>query len=164
MGNPNWATINLHLGHDPDDCIAVAKKSLDIWRSNLNDQWNVAGILGGLGYEAEGQPYITSHYGYYMSSWHILFALSGQQADIPKGRLTFNPKVRKGSEFEFPVLLPGVHGKINGKLVQGNLTYSLDLQHGTLHLRQLAVYNSFHPDVFIAITPSKGVTWQHKDM
>ena len=37
--------------------------------------------MGGLGYGAEGMPYISSHYGYYMSSWHLLFALSGQAYD-----------------------------------------------------------------------------------
>ena len=49
----------------------VGTKVLDIWRDTLHDTWNVAGIMGGIGYEAGGLPYFTSHYGYYMSSWHI---------------------------------------------------------------------------------------------
>jgi hypothetical protein len=51
----------------------------------INDQWNTAGIASD-----EGQPYITSHYGFHMVEWHLILALSGQQADLPKGTLSFS--------------------------------------------------------------------------
>ncbi|CAD5124032.1 DgyrCDS12336 [Dimorphilus gyrociliatus] len=113
MGNPNWATIKIHLKANPQEALLVAKKSLDRWRSVLNDQWNVAGIMGGLGYGAEGQPYITSHYGYFMSSWHLIFALSRQQTDLTpsKSFLRFDPSVN--SPYTLPFLLPGSIGTVS---------------------------------------------------
>ena len=45
----------------------------DYWRTGLNEIWNVAGILSSGDYTDPSVPYITSHYGYYMSSWHVLF-------------------------------------------------------------------------------------------
>jgi len=58
----------------------------------------------------------------FMSCWHLVFALSGQKADIPRGILSFNPKIPAPSVF--PVLLPGVVGKIETRLGQFNLTIS----------------------------------------
>ena len=45
----------------------------DHWRTGLNEIWNVAGILSSGNYTDRGAPWATSHYGYYMSSWHIIF-------------------------------------------------------------------------------------------
>ncbi len=142
MGNPNWATINIHLGQDVSHALSVANKSLNRWRTELNDIWNIPAIAGGLGYGADGQPWASSHYGYFMSSWHILFALSGQQADIPKGILTFNP-VNKATPFwKYPVLLPGVLGTIEQTHVtQGRSQLTLAIHVGELTLNKLAVHN-----------------------
>ncbi len=134
MGNPNWATISLHLGQDVKHAVSVANKSLNRWRSELNDIWNIPAIAGGLGYGAEGQPWGNSHYGYFMSSWHILFALSGQQANIPQGILTFNPK-NTTSTWSYPVLLPGILGSIS----QSQSHLSLTIHVGELTLTKLAV-------------------------
>lgn len=165
MGNPNWATINLNLKQDPLQCLDVADQSLNRWRMVLNDQWNVAGIMGGLGYKADGQPYVTSHYGYFMSSWHIVFALSGQDADLPNGMLTFDPKVKE-DEFTLPVLLPGVLGSISQKKVHRTYMYTFQLTFGTLKLSTLSVGESKYnipPGQHIMFMPNKPVTWTTKN-
>ncbi len=69
---------------DRDEAINVVKESFDQWRTELNEIWNVAGILSsgnytnypGVSYTSDDTlPYITSHYGYYMSSWHIILGI-----------------------------------------------------------------------------------------
>ena len=45
----------------------------DHWRTGLNEIWNVAGLLASGNYTDPNVPWDTSHYGYYMSSWHVLF-------------------------------------------------------------------------------------------
>ena len=71
----------------------VALKAYGRWSSVFHDIWNVPGILGGIGYGADGQSFITSHYGYYMSSWHLVMGLSGQHANVTEKSLTFTPRL-----------------------------------------------------------------------
>ena len=112
MGNPNWATINIHLKEDIGHAISVANKTLNWWREVVNDLWNIPAIAGGIGYSLDGQPWASSHYGYFMSSWHIIFALSGQKADLPGGTLVFDsPDLSE--TWSYPVLLPEVVGTIS---------------------------------------------------
>ena len=107
---PHTYTPTMYNVQDTQLAIAVAKKTLDDVRSNINDQWNVAGINGGLGYGAEGLPYFTSHYGYFMSSWHLVMALSGQNANMTAKTLTFKPKLNL--PYALPVILPGAWGQV----------------------------------------------------
>ncbi len=119
----------------------VGLKAIEHWRSVVHDQWNVVGIMGGLGYGLDGMPYITSHYGYYMSSWHIIMALSGQKANMTKHSLTFEPKLHP--PFILPVILPGVWGYLQASIAGKNMTqvyYSLGLHFGSLELEYLAVH------------------------
>ena len=131
MANPNWATLNIHLGQDVPTAISVANKTLNRWRQDVNDLWNVAGVSGGLGYGAEGQSYLTSHYGYFMSSWHMVFALSGQQANLPQGTLTFNPPTTE-QDWSYPILLPGVLGVVSQ---QGNM-FMVEIKTGEVTIGQ----------------------------
>ena len=71
---------------DRDEAMYVVKESFDHWRTKLNEIWNVAGILSSGEYtkiptvsattDDTEIPYITSHYGYFMSSWHIILGKS----------------------------------------------------------------------------------------
>ena len=69
------------------EALLQPQKSLGLWRNRLRDFWNICGLA------QEGQSWITSHYGFAMTAWHLPFALSGQNADFPKSSLTFNPKL-----------------------------------------------------------------------
>jgi len=130
MGSPNWASLNIHLGYSVEDALKQPAKSLSNWRDNLKDLWNVAGIAD----ENTGLPKITSHYGYYMSAWHLPLAISGQQADLPKGALSFSPRVTP--PYSLPILLPGVIGSIRS---QHSMHFELELTVGSLQLTSLQV-------------------------
>ncbi|CAH1781975.1 unnamed protein product [Owenia fusiformis] len=163
MGNPNWATISIHNGQNVSHAIEVAEKSLDRWRSVLNDQWNVAGLMGGLNYGADGQPWVTSHYGYYMSSWHMVMALSGQQAFLGKHNktLTFQPKTPL--PFKYPLLLPGVLGTLEGSggKAQGHreTRYTLEIYFGEVTLDHLAVNDNVYKNGPILLKQGDSITW-----
>eukprot|EP00927_Polykrikos_kofoidii_P071217 TRINITY_DN67517_c0_g1_i1.p1 TRINITY_DN67517_c0_g1~~TRINITY_DN67517_c0_g1_i1.p1 ORF type:complete len:1064 (+),score=165.60 TRINITY_DN67517_c0_g1_i1:141-3332(+) len=133
MGPPNWASLNIHLGrYSVNGALEQPAKSLKNWRDTLKDLWNVAGIAD----QNSGLPSITSHYGYYMSAWHLPLAISGQQADLPKGTLSFKPKVP--SPYALPLLLPGVIGLIRSAR---DLHFEVELTAGSLQLSSLRVGN-----------------------
>ena len=125
--------------------LEVAKKPFEQWRSVLHEQWNVAGILGGVNYGADGMPFITSHYGYYMSSWHIILALSGQDVDVNEKRVAFTPKLKP--PFKLPVMLPSVWGFIQSDLAPTNMSkpdelhvfYTLGVHFGEFEVVELSV-------------------------
>ena len=158
--------LSLHCVQDVNQALEVGLKAIEHWRSVIHDQWNVVGVMGGLGYGADGLPYITSHYGYFMSSWHLVMAMSGQKADVSEKSLTFDPKFdpQKDPPFTLPVVLPGVWGYLQSSpyLTATNLTvaYSLVLHFGSLELTHLSVANCAHSDKFINIgTYNKLATW-----
>ncbi|XP_019862650.1 PREDICTED: uncharacterized protein LOC109591341 [Amphimedon queenslandica] len=165
MGNPNWATINMHLGEDVNQALQVGIKAMEHWRSVIHDEWNVVGIMGGLGYGADGMPYITSHYGYFMSSWHMVMALSGQKANMSEKSLTFDPKLDSLTDppFVLPVLLPGVWGYLQNSRYQvgtdSKVSYSLVLHFGSLELSHLSVADCIHPDSSINIVTQQATSW-----
>lgn len=105
---------------DTDPIIALnrAKKSLDHWRSTLNDQWNVHGLISSTGYGLDGLPWATSHYSFHLVLWHIPLALSGQQYSAPNSSLTFWPKFP--IPFNLPFFTPKASGTIEGAYVNGN--------------------------------------------
>ncbi|XP_064405275.1 uncharacterized protein LOC135350425 [Halichondria panicea] len=160
MGNPNWASIQLHLGEDRDEAMDVVRESFDQWRTKLNEIWNVAGILASGDYTNSGAsattddtelPYITSHYGYYMSSWHIILALSGQNVDVNEQKMTFSPKFplccsSECKSYKLPVMLPTVWGTLKRDsgfdLAKEKLLYvhyTLSLEYGTVDVMELSV-------------------------
>jgi hypothetical protein len=68
MANPDWATLAIWRGFDPNEALAVARKTLDWWRTELKDVWNVVAVGGGVNTSTAGQPLANSHYGYHMST------------------------------------------------------------------------------------------------
>ena len=140
MGNPNWATINIHLKQDITHAINVANKTLNWWREVVNDLWNIPAIAGGIGYGLDGQPWASSHYGYFMSSWHIIFALSGQKTNLPNGTLIFDSP-DPSDTWSYPVLLPGVVGKV-AQLKNTHTELTLEVFIGELTIsKQLSIQN-----------------------
>ena len=96
--------------------LAFAQGSGTSYASRVNDQWNIAGVKFN-----DGNPSVTSHYGYHMTSWHLVLALSGQRADFSdpaNASLTFDPRVAASSaeeeeSFSLPVILPGLLGTLS---------------------------------------------------
>ena len=102
-----------HQLQETSKALEVIGKPFEQWYSVLHDQWKVAGILGGITYGADGLPFITSHYGYFMSSWHIVMALSGQIANMTEKSLTFAPRL--DPPYSLPVFLPAVWGHLQAR-------------------------------------------------
>ena len=135
----------------------VALKAYGRWSSVFHDIWNVPGILGGIGYGADGQSFITSHYGYYMSSWHLVMGLSGQRANVPEKSLTFTPRL--DPPYSLPVILSAVWGSLQADVnnVNASISYTLSLEFGSLELSYLAVLGCKYPTT---VKLSSSVTWQ----
>ncbi len=138
----------------------------------MNDLWNIAGVSGGIGYGVEGQPWITSHYGYFMSSWHLVFALTGQQANIPAGTLSFNPadqSVRTKS-WSYPVLLPGILGIISHDISNvrslsiDKSQYKLEILFGEITIeKRLSVMDVDYPGKYpLTIKRGQSISWPSK--
>ncbi len=136
---------------------------------DVNDLWNIAGVSGGVGYGVGGQPWITSHYGYFMSSWHLIFALSGQQANLPAGTLSFNPadSSLRTKPWSYPVLLPGILGIISHDIFKAKSQpinksqYKLEILLGEITVsRKLSVmsvdYSGKYP---LTIKSGESVKW-----
>ena len=131
--------------------LALAKGSGTSYSDRLNDQWNIAGIKSNDGY-----PSITSHYGYHMTSWHLVFALSGQLADLSdpaNSSLTFAPKF--SGSFSSPVFLPGIVG-----ILQHDAGgFQLALSTGQLRLHHLSVNGYKFPAQEVTISPTHPARW-----
>ena len=95
-----------------------AKRSLDHWRSTLNDQWNIHGLIASNGYGLDGLPWATSHYSFHLVLWHIPLALSGQKYFARNESLTFWPKFP--IPFNLPFFTPKAVGTIEGAYMKGS--------------------------------------------
>ena len=102
--------------------MGVLAKTLRWWRDDMKDMWNVVAVAGGVGNPAQppGSPQANSHYGYHMTMWHTVGALSGQLFDAPAGNLTFAPRL--APPYTLPVLLPGSVLTLSQQRVQGPYT------------------------------------------
>ena len=100
---------------EADASLALAEGTGTSYAKRINDQWNTAGVKFN-----DGNPSVTSHYGYHMTSWHLLLGLSGQLADFSdehNASLTFAPPAMDCG-FSYPVLLPGAVGSIRCEVVR----------------------------------------------
>ena len=135
MANPNWATLSLRRGGDVDFALSVLGKTLQWWREGIKDMWNVVAVAGGVGNAGQppGSPQANSHYGYHMTMWHTVGALSGQHYDAPAGNLSFSPRLV--APYTLPVLLPGSVLTLSRKSMHGPYTLRFE---GGAPLMQLA--------------------------
>eukprot|EP01052_Picozoa_sp_SAG31_P039038 SAG31_NODE_5329_length_2608_cov_1.073735_2_plen_95_part_00 len=88
-------------------------------------------------------------------AWHLPIAMSGQQADLHKGSLTFAPKVQP--PFTLPVFMPGVLGTLSAN----GTSYTIKLTVGSLELATLAVDGHAAPNDSgkVKLVPGKQLTW-----
>ncbi|XP_020613507.1 uncharacterized protein LOC110051776 [Orbicella faveolata] len=163
----DWSSLMLHLDTDPIIALNRAKKSLDHWRSTLNDQWNVHGLISSNGYGLDGLPWATSHYSFHLVLWHIPLALSGQQYFAPNATLTFWPKFP--IPFNLPFFTPKALGTIEGAYVKGNdreeddneeeEMFTFTVKSGSLSLKELAILGSRYGEGEISIKQGEAITW-----
>jgi hypothetical protein len=98
---------------------------------------------------------VTSHYGFLLPDYHLLNAITGQQTNIPGGKLSFAPKVP--CPYVLPVLLAGTTGTLT---CSGSGTYTVTLAFGSLQLPAggLSVSGAVYP-AQVALGPGLSVTW-----
>ena len=89
-----------------------------------------------------------------MTAWHLPYAISGQNADLPNGSLTFQPKLTEAS-WMLPYYLPGVLGTVS-KTAAG---YTLTVKIGELSLSHLAVGDAVHSGP-VALKAGEAVSWK----
>jgi len=157
MATYDHVSLELHRQKTPlADALALAEGSGTSYSQRLNDQWNIAGIKSN-----DGFPTITSHYGYHMTSWHLVFALSGQVADFShaaNATLTCSPRYDCGGTggYSVPVMLPGVVGVL--RCAQGEI--EIELLVGTIVVHRLAVGGAVYPTSPATLAAGKIVRWK----
>ncbi|XP_032237936.2 uncharacterized protein LOC5512607 isoform X1 [Nematostella vectensis] len=152
----DWSVLQLYLGAKPDFALSQAKKSLEHYRSGLNELWNIHGLTSGTGYGLDGQPWCTSHYTFHMVLWHIPIALSGQQYSAVDKKLVFAPKVTL--PYSLPFFTPGASGTIEAKMIARKVVCKLSVSHGTLDLNMLSVSGRRYPSV-VNLVEAEFVAW-----
>lgn len=158
---PTWSYLQLALGTATDAALAPTMASTENWRSRLHDWWNLAGITtsGNWGGDNQnGQPYITSHYGFLLPNYYLLPALTGQVTDVAHGSLTFAPRYPCG--YVLPMLLAGTTGTIACSSSGSTTTYTVAVAFGSLSLPAggLAISGSACPQV-VSLGAGQSVSW-----
>jgi non-lysosomal glucosylceramidase len=131
------------------------------YRDRLHDLWNIAGLYTTADWGADnstvnGLPYITSHYGFHMTQYYLIYALSGQQTNLPGGKLAFTPVVP--APYNLPVVLYGGTGTL---VADGAGSVTLTLAFGSLTLPAggLTVNGVAYPGA-LTLAAGQSVTWQ----
>jgi hypothetical protein len=95
-----------------------------------------------------------------MTSWHLVFALSGQVADFSDATntsLVFAPRYScdKEASFALPVFLPGVVGVVSCT----DQEYHLRLDSGHLEVHHLVVSGATYPISPVTLVAGQTVHW-----
>lgn len=93
---------------------------------------------------------------FHMVEWHLILALSGQQANLPAGSLVFDFADKTLTSGSYPVILPGVLGTIEASATARNLTVHIGTLSGITHL---AVGASVYSGGTVNLGPGQSVAW-----
>ncbi|ANW95304.1 hypothetical protein AXE80_02935 [Wenyingzhuangia fucanilytica] len=129
-GSIHWTILNLYLGMEPNQSMEQAKKVIEHWSTNINDQWDYADLTSA----STGYPHTNSHYGRQLMLWGIPMALSGQQYNASEGVLAFSPKLEP--PYRLPFFTAHASGIIDASIGEPIL---LKLTSGELKLDKLMV-------------------------
>lgn len=167
-GAPDWSYLALALLNTSSSpvqrgnvtaALEVAGRTLINYRSRLNNLWDWAALSStddAWGSEMmQGMPYDQSHYGFIMVDYFLVPALSGQQTDIPGGRLSFAPVYP--CPFNLPALLADTTGTIS---CDATGQYTLALAFGSLQLPAggLSVNGKSCSDS-VQLTAGQSISW-----
>jgi len=140
QAGPDWSALALQLGSlgpvgvQLDSALDPARRQLENWRSRLRSLWNLAGLTSATNaHDAElsALPYCTAHYGFALTAYWLLPALSGQLTDLPSGKLSFEAAEALQCPWSLPALAAGFGGRISCSQGGG---FTLQLAWGTLQL------------------------------
>jgi hypothetical protein len=134
MAGPTFGYIGLAAGMGVDASLEYARRFFDNIRLRLRDTWNIAGLYSGADWSKysandDGQSWCTNHYGMALTHYYLHYALSGQQADLPGGKLSFAPQYP--APFSLPLLLAGTTGTVSADAAG---RYTVAVSFGSLQL------------------------------
>jgi hypothetical protein len=149
-----WSYLQLALGTNIQDALEPSRLSSEIFRTYLKDNWNLVGIITSGDWDLPYYPYVTSHYGFMLPNYYLLPGLTGQQVDIPGGKLSFAPKIP--CPFDAPLLLAGTTGHVQCN----NNVFNVSISFGSLSLPAggLSINNIPYPQP-VNLVAGGYVTW-----
>ena len=146
---------NAKTSSDVDRALSETETPFKRIRTGLNDVWNAAGILRGNYGRFPGSNYFTSHYGYYMTVWHAMLAMTKQVVNLPEGIVSFDPAFATSEEYSLPVFIPGVVGELSNDQKQ----WKLCLTTGTLADVTVTVNGKSAPKTTLSAPNCVSVAW-----
>jgi uncharacterized protein (DUF608 family) len=126
-GSIDWCSVSLFTGADVGGSLSMAETVIRKYSEILRDQWDYRDVSTSW----DGEPWCNSHYGRQLILWAIPFALSGQQLDVPQGKMSFAP--RAPAPARLPFATPRAIGFLNTDR-KGNA--ELEIIDGELEVRQ----------------------------
>eukprot|EP01059_Diplonema_ambulator_P001585 TRINITY_DN11354_c0_g1_i1.p1 TRINITY_DN11354_c0_g1~~TRINITY_DN11354_c0_g1_i1.p1 ORF type:complete len:975 (+),score=272.70 TRINITY_DN11354_c0_g1_i1:44-2968(+) len=151
MAPADHAALMLRIGHGTvEEALEVASRPYRRLTEDINDVWNACGVMRGNYTIFPGSNYLTAHYGYYMTIWHTMLAMSGQVIDVHNGTFAFSPVVSgpapaQQQPFSLPVMLPNVVGLVNGTHVNGAYHVGLCVTTGVINARVVSWWGVQYP-------------------
>jgi non-lysosomal glucosylceramidase len=165
MGSgPTWSCLAWALGADGPaggNITAALEPSrwiLSNYRDRLRMMWDLTGLSTTADWGGDnnnGQPFCTSHYGFMLTDYYLMYALSGQLTNIPNGTLSFAPLY--SAPYTVPWALMGKEGTLT---VSASGTRTFALAFGTLALPAggLSVSGVAYPGA-VDLGPGQSVSW-----
>ena len=154
----DWSALQIHLGMEPRVALSPAQKSLEHYRAELNDLWNIHGLTAGQGYNLDGRPWCTSHYTFHLVLWHIPFAISGQRYSAIEQTLEFDPRVNV--PYVLPFFIPSASGTIESKRTRGKvIEYALTVTSGILKLKSVSLNGKGYGTV-VVVKEGDFIKWE----
>eukprot|EP01064_Diplonema_japonicum_P033222 TRINITY_DN64_c1_g1_i1.p1 TRINITY_DN64_c1_g1~~TRINITY_DN64_c1_g1_i1.p1 ORF type:complete len:987 (+),score=326.97 TRINITY_DN64_c1_g1_i1:66-3026(+) len=152
MAPADHAAAMLRIRHGTvEEALEVGGRPYKRLTEDINDVWNACGIMRGNYTTFPGSNFDTAHYGYYMTIWHLMLAMSDQIIDVHAGTFAFSP-VTSGpapaqqQPFSLPVMLPSVLGFVNGsKLQDGSYHVGFCLTAGTVNAKTVSWWGRQYP-------------------
>ena len=165
MGSgPTWSCLALALGAagpaggNITAALEPTRWILSNYRDRLRSMWDLTGLSTTADWgsdDANGQPFCTSHYGFMLTDFYIVYALSGQQTNIPKGTLTFAPLY--SAPYALPWAFMGSEGTLSAD-ASGKVTFSVAFGSVSLPAGGLAVAGRAYAGA-VALGAGQSVTW-----
>ena len=81
-------------GGNVSAALEPTRRELENYRRRLKMMWDLTGLSTTADWgddSVNGQPFCTSHYGFMLTDYYLIYALSNQLLDVPAGTLSFGP-------------------------------------------------------------------------
>lgn len=152
LGSQGPVGTNITLGLEP------THRTLANYRTRLNSMWDLTGLSTTSDWGTDndnGQPFCTSHYGFMLTDYYLIYILNGQLTNLPNGTLSFTPVY--ACPFALPFAMVGREGNIG---CDSTGTYTLSLGFGTLNLpaNGLSINNKPYPNT-VNLIAGQSVSW-----